>query len=66
MESSSKQEVSHILEVGERKPKEENFKKKTMLPEEHESGQERIRQENTHSLSDNIQTVYVKKQEDEN
>ena len=37
-----------------------------MLPEEHESGQERILQENTHRLSDNIQAVYVKKQEDEN
>ena len=37
-----------------------------MLTEEHESGQERIRQENTHSLTENIQDVCVKKQEDEN
>ena len=52
-ESWSKQGVSHILEFGERKQEDKNFEK-TMLPEEQESGQERILQENTYSLSDNI------------
>ena len=64
-ESWSKQGVSHILEFGERKQEDKNFEK-TMLPEAQESGQERILQENTYSLSDNIQAVGVKKQEDEN
>ena len=55
----------HILEVGERKLEDKNFEK-TMLPEEQELGQERILPENTYSLSDNIQAVCVKKQEDKN
>ncbi len=48
-ESCSKQEVSHIPEVRERKEGDKIFGK-TMLPEKQESGQERILQENTHSL----------------
>ena len=43
------QEVSHIPEVRERKAEDKIFGK-TMLPEKQESGQERILQENTHSL----------------
>ena len=46
-------EVCSILEVRESKPEDENFKE-TMLPEDQESGQERIIQENNPSLSDNI------------
>jgi len=53
----------HILEVGERKLEDKNFEK-TMLPEEQESGQERIIQDNTHSLSNNIQTMCLQKHKD--
>ena len=53
----SKQEVCRIIPgAGERKPKDETFKK-TMLLKEQESGQKRILQENTLSLSDNIQDL---------
>ena len=48
-ESCSKQEVSHIPEVRERKAEDKIFGK-TMLPEKQESDQERILQEKTHSL----------------
>ena len=50
-------------EVGDRKPEDENFKE-TMLPKEQESGQERIIQDNTHSLSNNIQTMCLQKHKD--
>ena len=48
-ESCSKQEVSHIPEVRERKAEDKIFGK-TMLPEKQESGRKRILQEKTHSL----------------
>ena len=48
-ESCSKQEVSHIPEVRERKAEDKIFGK-TMLPEKQESGRKRMLQEKTHSL----------------